>query len=169
MKNTMTGDLRICVRMLLGTALLLFCTFYFIQNTVAKTGDPFVDLRGNWKGSGLMTLKDGSRYRLACTSEFTGSATQLVLAINCTSSFNKIEMSAKLSKFAGYLRGVWEENTYRALGTISGKISENKISFKIAGNMWGRMTVSYSRRQQKIFIKTRGIPLETVKINMRRR
>ncbi|MGI9350232.1 MAG: hypothetical protein ACR2O3_01605 [Rhizobiaceae bacterium] len=149
--------------------LLMICAFEPIQSSFADINDPFTDLRGKWKGTGLMTLKDGTRYRLNCTSQYTGSATQLVLVINCTSSFNKIEMNAKLSEFAGHLRGVWEEKTYRALGTISGKISEKKISFRIAGNMWGKMIVSYSMNKQKVSIETRGIPLETVKINMKRR
>ena len=116
-----------------------------------------------------MKLRDGTQYRINCTSQYTGSTSQLVLAINCTSSFNKIEMNAKLSEFAGHLRGVWEEKTYRALGTISGNISDKKVSFRIAGNMWGKMIVNYSRSKQKVSIQTRGIPLETVNINMKRR
>ena len=78
-------------------------------------------------------------------------------------------MRARLSEYSGRLRGVWEEKTFRALGTISGKITKNKINFIIAGNIFGKMNVVYSERRQSVVINTRGIPLENVEIEMRRR
>ena len=154
---------------LLKVLLLFPILLNLAANSTAVVDDPFALLRGKWRGTGLMTLKDGTRERLTCNSHYTGSATQLVLSINCASSISKIEMKAKLSEFSGHLRGVWEEKTYRALGTISGNISEGKISFRIAGNLWGKMIVDYSKRRQKVSIETRGISLQTVKINMKRR
>lgn len=135
----------------------------------AETKDIFADIRGKWGGSGTMTLKDGEKQRLACTSQYGGSATQLSLVINCKSSSNRIIMNASLSANAGKLLGTWEEKTYSAIGTISGIASKNKIRFYIGGNVLGTMTVKYSKRTQDVTIKASNVSLQDVKIRMTRR
>ncbi len=135
----------------------------------AFAADPFAVLRGKWGGGGKMVLNDGTIDRLNCNAQYTGSSSQLILAINCTSSSNKIKMKARLSSNAGRLLGVWEEDTYKALGTISGKMTEDRITFFIGGNVIGNMVVRYTKRRQNIAIKTKGIALQNVTMTLRRR
>ncbi|MCP4181835.1 MAG: hypothetical protein GY761_00730 [Hyphomicrobiales bacterium] len=140
-----------------------------IWPAIAADDDPFANLRGNWGGSGKMSLKDGSKERLSCKANYSGSSSQLRLQINCKSNFNTINMKARLSANGGRLLGVWEEETYRALGTIAGKIGEKKITFHIAGNVLGNMVIQYSRSNQNISIKTQGVALQNVKMKLSRR
>lgn len=131
--------------------------------------DLFVDLRGNWGGGGTMTLKDGEKQRLICDAQYTGTASQLRLGINCKSSSNQVNMKASLSSNSGRLLGTWEESTYKAIGTISGIASENRIKFYIGGNVLGTMNVQYSKNRQDVTIKTTGVSLEDVKLKLTRR
>jgi hypothetical protein len=138
-------------------------------HALAGDDDPFAVLRGKWGGSGTMSLRDGGKDRLICTAQYSGSSSQLRLVINCKSSSNKIIMKARLSTNGGRLLGVWEEETFRALGTIAGTASENKITFHIAGNVLGNMVVRYSKSRQDISIKTRGIALQNINMRLARR
>jgi hypothetical protein len=157
---------RTCVLILLSTAIVMAA---FDDRGLAASDDPFAVLRGKWGGTGTMLLQDGSKDRLVCKAQYTGSSSQLRLAINCKSSSNRIDMKARLSVNGGRLQGVWEEETFKALGTISGTIGENKISFRIAGNVFGVMVVRYSKKRQNISIKTHGVALKDVSIKLGRR
>ncbi len=162
-KNTASkmNMLRICVSFLLLSV--------FIGGALAADKDPFAVLRGNWGGSGKMLLKDGSKERISCKARYSGSSSQLRLQINCKSNSNKVNMKARLSANGSRLLGVWEEETFKALGTIAGKIDENKITFNIAGNVLGSMVVRYSKSRQDISIKTKAISLQSIKMRLSRR
>lgn len=117
-----------------------------------------------------MTLKDGNKHRLACYSQYSGTATQLSLVINCMSDINTIVMKAQLSANQGNLLGTWREETFKAIGTISGKVNDNsEIRFRIGGNVLGTMAVRYTKRSQDVSIKASGFSLEDVNIKMKRR
>jgi len=153
---------------LLATASIVFMTGG--SGHSGTTADPFTNLRGNWKGSGTMTLKDGKKHRLACYSQYSGTATQLRLVIDCKSDINTIIMKAQLSANQGNLLGTWREETFRAIGTISGRVSDgNRIKFRIGGNVLGTMSVRYTKRSQNVSIKAAGFSLEDVTIKMKRR
>lgn len=149
--------------------LILFGSMAFVTISHSETNDLFTDLRGNWGGGGTMTLKDGKKQRLVCDAKYTGSASQLRLVINCKSSSNQIRMNASLSANSGRLLGTWEEKTYKALGTISGVATDNRIKFYIGGNVLGTMNVRYSKTRQDVSIKTATISLQDVRLKLKRR
>jgi hypothetical protein len=163
------GKIRIFKMNILGICVSLLLLTVFNWPAVAADKDPFAVLRGNWGGSGTMLLKDGAKERLTCKARYSGSASQLRLQINCKSNSNKVNMKARLSANGRRLLGVWEEETFKALGTIAGKIDENKITFKIAGNVLGDMVVRYSKSRQNISIKTNGVALQSIKMRLSRR
>lgn len=142
---------------------------FAVGPATAAVDDLFTDLRGKWKGSGTMTLKDGEKQRLICDAQYSGTASQLRLIINCKSDSNNISMNGQLSANQGNLLGTWREETYKAIGTISGKANDGKITFYIGGNVLGTMTVRYSKRSQNVSIKTTGVSLQDVSIRLTRR
>jgi hypothetical protein len=148
---------------------LVAASVFLASPGYSQTVDPFTNLRGNWGGSGTMTLKDGEKERLVCDAQYTGSATQLRLVIGCKSSFNEIRMNASLSANSGRLLGTWEESTYKAIGTISGIATENNIKFYIGGNVLGTMNVQYTKTRQSVAIKTTGVSLQDVNLKLTRR
>lgn len=151
-------------------AILLMVAILAAHPTVAKEDeDLFESLRGRWGGSGLMYLTDNRKERLVCDAQYTGSATQLRLSIKCRSKFENIDLQATLSASKGRLAGVWEEKSYKAIGTIAGQATKNKINFYVGGNVLGTMLVNYSARRQKVSIETKGIPMQKLQIDMTRR
>ena len=157
------------IRHFLAALLAVWLLGLTSNSALAAADDLFIDLRGKWKGSGTMTLKDGEKQRLICDAQYSGTATQLRLIINCKSGSNKISMNGQLSANQGNLLGTWKETTYNAIGTISGKATDNKIKFYIGGNVLGTMTVRYSKRSQSVSIKTTGVSLQDVSIKLSRR
>jgi len=135
----------------------------------AQPKDIFADIRGKWGGNGTLSLRDGTKERLTCSSQYGGTATQLSLLISCRSDVNPITMNAKLSANGGNLLGTWEEKTYKAIGTISGIATDNQIKFYIGGNVLGTMTVKYSKRRQDVTIRASNVSLQDVRIRMTRR
>ena len=116
-----------------------------------------------------MTLEGGRKERLKCDATYSGGASQLTLSINCRGGDNEVKMQAKLSANQGRLLGIWEEKVNRVAGSISGVASKNRINFSIMGVVTGTMNVTYSKTRQKVDITARGVPLQTVSMNMTRR
>jgi hypothetical protein len=150
-----------------GAALMLW--LFQAGAAAAATENPFELLVGKWGGNGLMTLEGGRKQRLTCDATYSGGASQLTLAINCRGGENEVKLQAKLSVNAGRMLGIWEEKVNRVAGSISGVATRNRISFSIVGVVQGTMTVNYSKARQKVEITARGIPLQTVSLNMTRR
>ncbi len=138
----------------------------FAQDVVK---DLFSQLRGKWGGTGIMALSENRKSRIICNAEYSGSASQLVLAINCDSDFEDIKLRARLSRSMGRLSGSWQEEGYNAVGAITGSASDSRLSFRIGGGVNGKMVVDYNARRQTVLIETLGIPLEKIEINMQRR
>ena len=137
--------------------------------TAAPSVNPFSPLIGKWGGSGIMTMDDGSRERIACDADYSGNAIQLRLSIRCKSGERDIRMSARLSSNAGRLLGFWEEKYFSAAGAIAGVASDKKLDFTVSGNVNGKMVVDYSRARQSVLITAQAVPLRSIKIDLQRR
>lgn len=132
--------------------------------------DPtFEPLLGSWGGSGTYKLQDGTSEKLKCDAYYTGSGSQLGIAVRCQGQKNKIEMRSKLSASGTALSGNWEERTYNAGGNVTGKLTDTKLSLVIAGGVAGSMTVTYDRTKQNVAIATEGIPLKSVTVSLSRK
>jgi hypothetical protein len=136
--------------------------------TRADPGNPFNVLLGSWRGAGQIKLTDGKTERLKCNAYYTGGGSQLGMAIRCQSESSNVEIRSKLSQSAGRITGTWEERTFNAQGTASGKATGDKISLQISGGVTGTMLVSYSGSRQSVSISTQGIALQSVKIDLSR-
>lgn len=153
-------------RIVLALATLLFLVS--APQLRAAQVDPFKTLLGSWKGSGTFSLQDGTRERISCNGYYTGGGSQLRLAILCSGSNNKIHMRGKLSYSSGRLSGDWEERTYNAEGSLSGKATSSRLTMTISGIVNGTMIVSFTERRQSVVIKTTGTALKTVNIKLAR-
>jgi len=149
------------------TALVLTVALVSSSSSWAAAG-PFDTLLGSWRGSGQILLSDGRTERLKCNAYYTGGGSRLGMAIRCQSESSNVEIRSKLSQTGGRISGTWEERTFNAEGTASGKATGNKISLQITGGVTGTMEVSFSRSRQSVAISTQGIALKRVTINLTR-
>jgi len=137
----------------------------------AHASSPFGALSGSWSGSGTVQFEGGQTERLRCNAYYTSASgeTELGLAIRCASASNKLEIRGRLTYRGGSVSGVWEERTFNASGTASGRASGNRISLRLQGTVPGAMDVSVSRSRQTVAINTQGTALRAVRIGLSRR
>ena len=142
-----------------------------ILATPAAADGPFSGLTGTWRGAAQIRLQSGSSETLKCFAYYTpkGTGAELGLAIRCASASNKIELRAQLTAAAGKVSGRWEERTYNAAGDVTGSAIDGRLSLTIDGGAFkGSMAVRTSGTNQTVSIKTEGIALQGVNINLSR-
>lgn len=117
-------------------------------------------LAGAWNGSGRILYTDGSSEGIRCTAYYTGSGSDLGMAIQCTSDKNPIHIRSKLKISGNRATGNWEERTFNASGTASGSVSANSMSLAIEGGGFsGSMSVSFSKSSHTVTVNTQGIAM----------
>lgn len=142
---------------------------FCVSSPVEAASGSFAALIGSWGGSGSYTLQDGTSEKLRCNAYYTGSSSQLHIAVRCSGEQNKIEIRSMLTASGNALSGNWEERTYNAEGTVSGRHGDNRISLSVTGSITGSMNIQYTASKQTVSITMQGIPLKTVNVNLSRR
>jgi hypothetical protein len=146
------------------TALLVLAQGHATQ----ADSNPFDTLLGSWRGSGQIELDGGRMERLKCNAYYTGGGAQLGMTIRCQSETSNVEIRSKLSQSGGRITGTWEERTYNAEGSATGRATSDKMSLQISGGVTGTMSVSHSGSRQSVAIATQGIALKSVTIDLTR-
>jgi len=161
--------LRCALKRLLAPITITAALMYVSTNgTKADTGNIFDELLGSWRGGGQMELSEGKTERLKCNAYYTGGGSRLGVAIRCQSEISNIEFRSKLSQSGGRINGTWEERTYNAEGTASGRATSGNINLAISGGVTGSMLVSFGASRQSVSISTQGIALKGVSIDLTR-
>lgn len=146
-------------------ALILFATGGEVARADASA--LFKSLAGSWRGSGDLTLTDGTRERITCRGYYVlKSANGLSLAILCDSPNYKVEIRSLLDGSGGRVRGTWEERTFNAAGEVSGSASANALRLSIAGAIQGSLSIAMKGRGQSVSISTSGTGFRTVSISL---
>ncbi len=138
--------------------------------SLASAQGPFQTLAGNWTGGGQIKLDNGKSEALKCRAYYTQKeADTLGLAIRCASASNKIELRANLNQSGNQIDGSWEERTYNATGTVTGRVSSGRINLSITGGTFnGSMNVAITGERHSVSIETNGIGLRAVNISLSR-
>lgn len=147
---------------------LAFAIVPQIPTSVSAAG-PFEPLLGSWGGSGTYRLTSGKSEKLRCDAYYTGGGTQLGMVVRCSGGENKIEIRSKLSASGNNLSGHWEERTFNAEGSATGRVSDGHISLGISGAVTGSMSVNFSSSRQTVSISTQGTELKSVEVSLSRK
>lgn len=127
-------------------------------------------LAGSWSGSGRIQYTDGSSESLRCTAYYTGGGNELRMAIQCQSQSNSIHMRSRLRIDGARASGDWEERTFNANGSASGRVGGDSMSLSLSGGGFtGSMSVSFSKSQHSVSISTQGIGMSKATIGFNRR
>jgi hypothetical protein len=151
------------------TAALTILTFGV--STDSRAADNVVStLIGSWGGSGRIQYTDGSSESIRCTGYYTGGGNELRMAIQCQSQSNAIHMRSRLRIDGARASGDWEERTFNANGSASGRVTGDSISVGLSGGgLAGSMSVSFSKSQHSVNISTQGIGMSKATIGFSRR
>ncbi|KUO58486.1 MAG: hypothetical protein APF80_01670 [Alphaproteobacteria bacterium BRH_c36] len=156
------------LRSVTACAVLAFAAIPQFAATASAAGQ-FEKLLGSWGGSGTYRLASGKSEKLRCDAYYTGGGTQLGMVVRCSGGENKIEIRSKLSASGNNLSGHWEERTFNAEGTATGRVSDGHISLGISGAVSGSMSVEFSRSRQTVSISTQGTELAGVSVSLSRK
>ena len=154
----------------LALFLALATTFGISDSATAQADSPFSGLAGTWFGGGQISLKGGNTERLRCRAYYNlkDGGASLGLAILCASTSYKIELRSQLRSDSGRITGSWEERSFNAAGTVTGRATATNLSLTITGGVSASMSVAYGASQQKVSITTDGAGFEGVSISLSR-
>lgn len=148
---------------------LLSCIAFAVNTQVAAADASaiFKQLSGSWRGSGDITLTDGSRERISCRGYYVLKGRNgLSVAILCNSPNYKVELRSRLLEKARGVSGTWEERTFNAMGEVSGRATGNRLTLSIAGAVTGSISISLTGRRHTVKISTVGTGFKAVSISL---
>jgi hypothetical protein len=133
---------------------------------------PFAAIAGNWSGGGTIELTNDITERLRCRANHTyGQAnSSLALNIRCASDNYKFELASNVVERQGQISGRWSEVTYKAAGTISGRVAGNRVSAVAQSDrLTTDVSVVTSGKQQTVTITPKRTYVISVKIALSKR
>ena len=137
----------------------------------ALADSPFAQLAGSWSGSGQVILADGKSERLSCRGYYLlkDDGEGLGLAIRCASPAYKLDLRSALRYEGGRISGSWEERTFNAVGSVSGRAAGGSLNLAITGGgLNGSMSISYGGAQQAVSITAEGVGFKGVSMRLSR-
>jgi hypothetical protein len=130
----------------------------------------FSAMSGFWIGPGRIEFDGGSSEALLCKAYYaTDQAKRLSIVLRCASRSNKIELRAKLTAGGSNLTGTWEERTFNASGTATGRAMDGKITLSIdGGGFTAAMLVIQDSGHQSVSITAKGVGFKAVSVSLSR-
>ena len=114
------------VRTLTAAALVLAASSAYCQQA-----NPFTRFGGNWLGSGLIYLSNGSKERIRCRGGFTPAdmlnIVSLKLELRCAGDSYNFELMSELNYDSGAISGTWSEMSRGVNGKVTGTIDGDQI------------------------------------------
>ena len=134
----------------------------------AAAESPFAGLAGSWAGSGQIRLQDGHSERLTCRALYNpkDGGSSMGLSLRCASPSYKIELRSSLRYEGGRVSGSWEERTFNAGGSVSGKASAGAMQLSFSGNVSGTMSVTFGGSSQRVALTTSGGGLSGLSLSL---
>jgi hypothetical protein len=127
------------------------------------------DLPGRWSGWGTISLPSGSSEQVKCIATYfvNDGGASLVQNLRCASNSYKIDATAKLANAGGALTGDWEEKTYAAKGSVSGKTTSDGFNLAIKGDTFTAvLAVTSTNCKQSVTITPKGMDISKIAITL---
>ncbi|KAB2943680.1 MAG: hypothetical protein K8F92_13300 [Hyphomicrobium sp.] len=156
----------------ISTALLLLALGGAQSRAAPLTHELFVSMSGYWSGPGRIHYDGGVAEALSCKAYYTtkNQIDRLSIVLRCASPSNKIELRAQLVAQGENLSGSWEERTFNASGTVTGRVSEGQVSLSIdGGGFSAAMLVTQETSNQSVSITTQGVGFNEVSVSLTRK
>jgi hypothetical protein len=158
--RTISRNFTLAIAALAGTAAAA------LSPAVAATID---DLPGRWSGWGTISLPSGSSEQLKCIATYfvNDGGASMVQNLRCASSSYKIDATAKLKLASGAMTGEWEEKTYAAIGSVTGKTTSDGFNLDIKGDKFTAiLAVTSTNCKQSVTITPTGLDIAKIAITL---
>ncbi len=147
----------------------------------ASPASPMVGIDGRWSGWGSITMEGGSSEQVKCVATYftkepgvtteggisKGGSAGLQQNLRCASQSFRIDAVANLNVSGNAVTGNWEERTYAAQGSVSGRLTGAGFNLSIQGsNFSAAMMVAIAECKQAITIVPRGFQISRIAISL---
>jgi len=107
------------------------------------SGNPFDQLKGDWKGGGTVTRSDGAPVKVSCRVTYNMAGSTTSQRMRCAGTDYKIKSVTKFKYKDGKISGSWNESIYDTNGGVSGTAKGNLVHARISGDKFsGRMSIN---------------------------
>lgn len=135
----------------------------------AQSAAPVSDLDGRWSGWGSIKMANGAAEQVKCVATYfiKGAGTQLTQNLRCASPSFRIDAVAVLDVRGDEVTGNWEERTYAAQGSVSGRLTDSGFNLSIQGDSFSAaMAVAVSKCRQSISIAPQGFEISRIAVGL---
>ena len=126
-------------------ALLLTVALASPAETAAPqaSGNPFDQLKGDWKGGGTVLPSNGTPVKVSCRVTYTAAGSTTTQNMRCAGTDYSIKATTKFKYKNGKISGSWNESIYDTNGSVSGTAKGNIVHSRISGDKFsGRMSIN---------------------------
>lgn len=127
------------------------------------------DLAGRWSGWGSIRMESGAAEQVKCVVTYVvpPSGSEVTQNLRCASQSFRIDAVASLGVKGADVVGRWEERTYDARGSVSGRLTESGLSLSITGDSFSAaMAVAVAGCKQSITIAPRGFEIQKISVGL---
>ena len=140
------------------------------SGSLAQTA-PFKHLSGGWSGNGHILVKDGGQERIRCRATYTVTETGSGLGqvLRCASDSYRFDLTTNVTASGSTLSGNWNETSRNLNGTLTGRISGDKIDALVEANGFsGSLVVQTTGNRQVIAIRSQNSDFRGVDVTLTR-
>ncbi len=120
---------------------------------------PFARFAGHWRGTGKISMSDGTKELISCRGTYSvgDAGASLTQSLVCASASYKVEVSSQVEAQGGRLSGSWSEATRGASGSVSGTVSGGVIRAVVTGGTFSAgLSLAVSGNTQNVVIRPQG-------------
>jgi hypothetical protein len=155
-----------------AVALLLLGSLCVPHHGGQAATSPLTAMAGLWSGGGTLTTSAGAQERLRCRATYrvADGGDNLQLNLRCASESYTFDLSSAVQHRGGTISGTWNEATYSASGTISGRASGEQIQVAARGeNFSASLSLTTRGNRQAVAIQSQGAAVMAISITLSRR
>jgi len=134
---------------------------------------PFSSFEGNWTGTGVISVDNGTKERLHCRGHYDvgGGGTTMAQNLTCASDSYKFNVVSNVqASSGGAISGSWSEVSRGANGEIRGHITPTQISAQVNGvGFTARIGIAARDGRQSVTISPTGTDITNVSVTMSKR
>ena len=155
----MLTRMRITGLLLAGSVAMAAC------QSRGEAAPKFEQFVGYWTGTGSVVLANGSKEQLKCVATYKLVERQLRQTLRCASPGYSINATADLAISGDVVIGAWEERTYSAVGSITGRVTADGLQLSIQGATFSAvLTLVAATCRQSIQIAPQGLEVSNISI-----
>ena len=137
-----------------------------LQGHAAPAG-PFAGMAGSWSGGGSITMANGAQESLRCRANYQvgGNGSEMQLGLRCASDSYNFNLAGDVESDGRAVSGSWSETTRNVSGSISGRVSGDRIQVVARGDSFSASLSLVTRgNRQSVAIQPQGTEISEVSI-----